>query len=87
MQGSLGAAYEFGWGVQVNKAQAVRYYQGAAAKGDTTAMVALGKLAENGEAGEALPRDAAEALRCRFQAPPQWLTQRSLAPLTAYARH
>jgi TPR repeat protein len=63
VQGSLGAAYEFGWGVQVNIAQAVKYYKAAAADGDTTAMVALGKLAEQGHAGEALPRDAVEALR------------------------
>ena len=55
MQGSLGAAICI-W-------QAVKSYKGAAANGDTTAMVALGKFAEYGQASPALPRDAVEALR------------------------
>jgi TPR repeat protein len=56
----LGAGYDYGKGVEVDKTEAVRWYRLAAEQGDTGALHAL---AANYILGEGVPKDVSEGLR------------------------
>jgi TPR repeat protein len=69
---SVGAMYNFGYGVNLDYAEALRWYRKAADQAHTGAIVNLGNMYSQ---GEGVPKDDAEALRWFLKAADQAFVQ------------